>query len=99
MNTLVIDNGAYTIKAGFARRAFTDHDCVTVPNCIARTRDKRTLIGKQLNSCKDFGSISFRQPVEKVAIPLDRILAFDVLFADAVSGSSCELGSTERNLG
>lgn len=60
--TLVVDNGSYTIKAGFT----TGKTCITIPNCIARTRDKRVLIGQQLENCRDFGSAVFRRPVEKV---------------------------------
>ncbi|KAG0637802.1 actin family [Tuber brumale] len=59
--TLVVDNGSYTIKAGFT----TSDTCITIPNCIARTRDKRVLIGQQLESCRDFGCAVFRRPVEK----------------------------------
>ena len=37
-----------------------------IPNCIARsTRDKCTYVGAELNSCKDFGELAFRRPVEK----------------------------------
>ncbi|KAK6341710.1 Actin- protein 6 [Orbilia brochopaga] len=64
-NVLVLDNGAYTIKAGYATRNTDLSDSTTIPNCIARSRDRRLYIGKQLESCKDFGSIVFRQPVEK----------------------------------
>ncbi|KAF3939602.1 Beta-centractin [Dactylella cylindrospora] len=66
-NVIVLDNGASTIKAGFATRNTDLTDCITVPNCIARSRDRRLYVGKQLESCKDFGSIAFRQPVEKLA--------------------------------
>ncbi|KAK6543287.1 Actin- protein 6 [Orbilia ellipsospora] len=64
-NVLVLDNGASTIKAGFATRNTDLSDCATIPNCIARSRDRRLYIGRQLESCKDYGSIVFRQPVEK----------------------------------
>jgi actin-related protein 6 len=64
--TLVLDNGAYTIKAGFATDAAdTEKDCHLLPNCIARARDKRVWIGGQLEHCKDFGEMAFRRPVEK----------------------------------
>ncbi|KAK6357840.1 Actin- protein 6 [Orbilia blumenaviensis] len=64
-NVLVLDNGASTIKAGFATRNTDLSDCSVIPNCIARSRDRRLYVGKQLENCKDFGSIVFRQPVEK----------------------------------
>jgi actin-related protein 6 len=66
--TLVLDNGAYTLKAGLVAAGAepTYDDCTVVPNCIARsTRDKRTYIASELDSCKDFGELAFRWPVEK----------------------------------
>lgn len=67
-NTLVLDNGAYTLKAGIVRQGAvpTLDDCAVIPNCIARSnRDKRTYVGSALGSCKDFGELAFRRPVEK----------------------------------
>jgi actin-related protein 6 len=67
-NTLVVDNGGYTIKAGLlaASAEPSYEDCRVSPNCIARsTRDKRTYISSELDSCKDFGELAFRRPVEK----------------------------------
>src|ERR1700761_7671808 len=63
--TLVIDNGAHTIKAGFATAAPNAQDCRIIPNCIARDREKKVWIGSQLEQCKDFGEMAFRRPVEK----------------------------------
>jgi len=66
--TLVLDNGAYTLKAGLVPGGAnpTYNDCVVIPNCIARsTRDKRTYVASELESCKDFGELAFRRPVEK----------------------------------
>jgi actin-related protein 6 len=67
--TLVLDNGAYTLKAGLVPTAPTDlsyEACTVTPNCIARsTRDKRTYVGSELAECKDFGELAFRRPVEK----------------------------------
>ncbi|KAI9820204.1 MAG: Actin- protein 6 [Pycnora praestabilis] len=64
--TLIVDNGAYSIKAGFATPAADlDESCKVIPNCIARGRDKRIWIGAQLEKCKDFGEMAFRRPVEK----------------------------------
>lgn len=66
--TLVLDNGAYTLKAGLVASGadpVTD-DCTVIPNCIARsTRDKRTYMSSELALCKDFGELAFRRPVEK----------------------------------
>ena len=65
--TLVVDNGAFTIKAGFATPSSPDpsRDCHVIPNAIGRARDKRIWIGAQLDNCKDTGEMAFRRPVEK----------------------------------
>ena len=64
--TLVVDNGAYTIKAGYAsENPHPDQDCNIIPNCIARSRDKRIHVGARLQECKDFGEMAFRRPIEK----------------------------------
>ena len=62
--TLIIDNGAYTIKAGFSSPTSTS-ECKVIPNCMARDRSKNVYVGSQLSKCKDFGEITFRRPVEK----------------------------------
>ncbi|KAI1166654.1 actin family [Nemania serpens] len=64
--TLVLDNGAHTIKAGFV----TDDDVApdkprVIPNCIARDRDGRTYVASELSQCADFSEAVFRRPVEK----------------------------------
>lgn len=70
-NTLVLDNGAYTLKAGLvptiASSEPPSYDACTVsPNCIARSsRDKRTYVSSDLAKCVDFGELAFRRPVEK----------------------------------
>ena len=63
--TLVIDNGAHTMKAGFATSTPRLEDCQIIPNCLAKDRGKRVWIGAQLENCNDFGEIAFRRPVEK----------------------------------
>jgi actin-related protein 6 len=68
--TLVLDNGAYTLKAGLVPTNSSStpsyDDCSIIPNCIARsTRDKITYTASELDSCKDFGELAFRRPVEK----------------------------------
>ncbi|KAK0702874.1 actin family [Apiosordaria backusii] len=66
-STLVIDNGADTIKAGFVTGddGTTDKAPRVIPNCIARDRHNKTYVGSELEKCKDFGEIAFRRPVEK----------------------------------
>ncbi|KAI0021722.1 actin-domain-containing protein [Xylariomycetidae sp. FL0641] len=62
--TLVLDNGAYTMKAGFVAGDTADEPRV-IPNCIARDRDRRTYLASDLDQCKDFSEMAFRRPVEK----------------------------------
>ena len=63
--TLVIDNGGYTIKAGFSSPSIESPTPEIIPNCLARDRDKKVYTGSQLSNCKDFSEIVFRRPVEK----------------------------------
>lgn len=65
-HTLVLDNGADTIKAGFVRdqNQKTDEPRL-IPNCIARDRHRKLYVGSELQKCKDFGEIALRRPVEK----------------------------------
>lgn len=70
VKTLVVDAGAYTIKAGFAPTEQSSspdpvRDCLVIPNCIARSRDKHVYVGSELAKCTDFGEMVFRRPVEK----------------------------------
>lgn len=66
VKTLVVDNGAYTIKAGFSDSTASYNSCVQIPNCIARGRDRRVYVGSELDSCRDFGMMTYRRPVERV---------------------------------
>lgn len=69
--TLVLDNGAHTIKAGFVTTTATadeteDDEPRVIPNCIARDRGRKTYVASDLaTKCSDFGEITFRRPVEK----------------------------------
>jgi len=67
--TLIIDNGGHTIKAGFSSTTSAAEDCRIIPNCIARgrvgPRSHRIYIADQLDECKDFAEMAFRRPVEK----------------------------------
>lgn len=62
--TLVLDNGAHSIKAGFVTAEKADEPRV-IPNCLARDRQRKTYVASDLEKCKDFGEIAFRRPVEK----------------------------------
>jgi len=63
--TLVIDNGAFTIKAGFVSAQPDLKDCQVIPNCIAKDRDRNVWIGSDISNRKDFGELVIRRPVEK----------------------------------
>ncbi|KAK6431922.1 Actin-related protein 6 [Oleoguttula sp. CCFEE 5521] len=65
--TLILDNGADSIKAGFSSHLdnIAPSQCHIIPNSISHsTRDRRTYIASQLHSCLDFGELAFRHPVE-----------------------------------
>ena len=70
-NTLVVDSGAYSIKAGFSNSDDSDPDttslsnCQTIPNCIARSRHRRDYVGSDVSKCTDYGEMAFKRPVEK----------------------------------
>lgn len=60
MPTLIIDNGSYLIKAGFA-----GSECRCVNNLIARSKDKRVYLADELLDCQNFAGLQMRRPVEK----------------------------------
>jgi actin-related protein 6 len=62
--TLVLDNGAHTIKAGFVTDEGKSEPRV-IPNCIVRDRNKKIYVASEIEKCKDFGDIQFRRPVDK----------------------------------
>ena len=73
-NTLVLDNGTHSMKAGFVNSSSTTApdtvtDCHIIPNCIARgtdaSRQPKIYVADQLDRCKDFAEMTFRRPVEK----------------------------------
>ncbi|KAL8690419.1 MAG: hypothetical protein Q9218_004131 [Villophora microphyllina] len=71
--SLVVDNGAFSIKAGFVSspnpgNALTSSsldDCQIIPNCLARERDRKVWVGSEIEAVQDFGEMAFRRPVEK----------------------------------
>lgn len=60
---LVIDNGSYDIKIGYASQEVAEP--LQVPNCIARSKDRKTFVGDELSNCRDFAGLTFRRPHEK----------------------------------
>ncbi|KAF4591353.1 beta-lactamase family protein [Ophiocordyceps camponoti-floridani] len=63
--TLVVDNGAYSLKAGLVSDGSVIDDVKVVPNCVARDRARAVYVGSDLDRCRDFGEMQFRRPVEK----------------------------------
>lgn len=62
--TLVVDVGAWSLKAGYAS-SDSSSACHVAPNCIAKSRDNKTYVGSQLSQCTDYGDMTFRRPVQK----------------------------------
>ena len=68
--TLVVDNGGFTIKAGFAPQKDESDEkslarCHIVPNALVRTRDRKTYVGAQIDTdVSQWGEAIFRRPVE-----------------------------------
>jgi actin-related protein 6 len=68
-STFVLDNGADTIKAGFAPGpGLEDGDalqrCQVIPNILVRTRDRRTYVAAQIEQISQWNDAVFRRPVE-----------------------------------
>jgi actin-related protein 6 len=71
--TFIIDNGAYTMKAGYAPGFPPPDDeetalsaCTVIPNAIAKTRGNRIYVGAQIGTnVTDWNEMLFRRPVEK----------------------------------
>ncbi|KAG6006529.1 Actin- protein 6 [Claviceps maximensis] len=62
--TLVVDNGAYTLKTGVVSNGQISAPRI-VPNCIARDRSRKIYLASELSRCRDFGEIHLRRPVER----------------------------------
>ncbi|KAI1619829.1 actin-domain-containing protein [Exophiala viscosa] len=67
--TFVLDNGGYTIKAGFAPAPFvSDQDalfkCRVIPNAIVRSRDRKVYVGSHSEEITQWSEALFRRPVE-----------------------------------
>ncbi|OAL38768.1 hypothetical protein AYO20_01974 [Fonsecaea nubica] len=67
--TFVLDNGGYSLKAGFAPLGpVSDADalskCHIIPNCIVRSRDRKVYVGSQSEEITQWSEALFRRPVE-----------------------------------
>ncbi|CAJ0631565.1 11718_t:CDS:10 [Entrophospora sp. SA101] len=63
-NVLVLDNGAYSIKVGYA---IDNEEPSIIPNCkVTRGKgERKTYIGDQINSCLDYSGLYYRLPFER----------------------------------
>ncbi|EIW68065.1 hypothetical protein TREMEDRAFT_40155 [Tremella mesenterica DSM 1558] len=86
---LILDNGAYNIKAGFAG---VDWEPRIYPNSIARSRgDKKVYVGDEVDSCRDLSGIVYRRPFERgmlVSWDAEKII-WDRLFSSDVMNMTC----------
>lgn len=67
--TFVLDNGAHTIKAGFAPdETVPDNEildqCEKIPNCVVRSRERKTYIATQIDEITQWSEAIFRRPIE-----------------------------------
>lgn len=68
-STFILDNGAYSIKAGFAPVTETsDNDilqaCNIVPNCLVRSRERKVYVAAQSEDIIQWSEAVYRRPVE-----------------------------------
>lgn len=65
----MLDNGAFTIKAGFAPSenisdAENLQSCEVIPNCIVRSRERKTYVAAQSDKITQWSEAVFRRPIE-----------------------------------
>jgi hypothetical protein len=64
---IVLDNGAATIKVGIVDRHGSFQGPRIIPNAVVRSKgDKLTYFGHEFARCKDYSSLHYRLPFEKV---------------------------------
>lgn len=65
--TVVLDNGGSTIKAGIVRTDLgVDDEVRLIPNAVVRSKgDKATFVGHEIGRCKDYTTLHYRLPFEK----------------------------------
>ncbi|KAJ7582804.1 actin-related protein Arp6 [Mycena floridula] len=96
MPTIILDNGAATIKAGVLNEG-EDVLPRLIPNAIVRSKgDKKTYFGHEIERCKDYASLNYRLPLEKgYIVDWDAQKAvWDGIFSEEVFG----IDTTEATL-
>ncbi|ESO89188.1 hypothetical protein LOTGIDRAFT_229086 [Lottia gigantea] len=63
MATLVLDNGAGSVKIGFSN----EKEPRIIPNCVSKAKNVRTriFIGDQIDECKDLSGLYYMLPFQK----------------------------------
>ena len=98
--TLVLDNGGYSIKAGFSLPSTAPNvetDCHKIPNCLARGVHNRVWVGAQLEECRDFAEMTFRRPVQNGCLvnwEAEREIWDQTFFSYAKSVLHCDASET-----
>ncbi|KAG9253714.1 actin family [Emericellopsis atlantica] len=65
-NTLILDNGAATLKAGLLSNPTTPP--LVIPNLVARDRLRKTYVGSEASAIRDTSDLALRRPVERGSI-------------------------------
>lgn len=73
-SVIVLDNGAATIKAGIANQLTEQggsQGLRIITNAVVRSKgDKLTYFGHELDRCRDYSSLHYRLPFEKVRLTI-----------------------------
>jgi len=102
--SFILDNGAYSIKAGFAPSDNVPDPeklqlCDTIPNCIVRSRERKTYIASQTNEISQWSEAVFRRPVENgqlVNWEAEKEIWDYTLFDEKTAGSKTLIESPEE---
>jgi actin-related protein 6 len=68
--TFILDNGSYSVKAGFAPKGDEDDEtsllrCHIIPNSVVKTRDRKIYVASQMDqNVTQWSEAVFRRPVE-----------------------------------
>lgn len=62
-NTLILDNGGYTIKLGYSNK----NEIKRIPNCVTKVKSerRRLFIGDEIDECKDFTGAFYLLPISR----------------------------------
>lgn len=71
--TYVLDNGAHSLKAGYAPLTSVSdatglEACEVIPNCIVRTKERKTYVAAQTGGISQWWEAIYRRPLENAQI-------------------------------